>query len=754
MQKRDHTKLLCDISELADLFSDARSLDIFLQNIVTMVAEHMSSNVCSVYLYYENKNKLILTATKGLSSDSIGKIILKLGEGLTGLALKELRPICVKAASQAPGYRCFPNSGEDAYESFLAVPIIRGHNRIGVLVIQKDSKNFFNQSDINTCVAITSQLANTIETAKLLMRLKEKPKTHDKQERIQNLEDIKFIKGKVGSPGCAHAPVELIDRQEWHETYSHQKNRQELTEKDLYRAITTIEQTLNDWQITIEKKLSDAASLIFSAQMLMLKDKNFIEAIINSFHKKKALIPAIIKTVNDYALLFDALPQSYLREKKQDILDIGRLLLDTLSDSHQKGGHYRNKIIIAQDLFSSELLKYASQGISGIVVLSGGITGHLSILCRSLELPLIISKDLRLLELPPDTQLLLDGDQGNIYINPTKNIIKQFQSKEEDGLNVLKQKKAVKPKTFTKDQHQIHLLANINLLSDLNTARAFKAEGIGLYRTEFPFIVRSDFPSEEEQFLVYNKLISGMTGKEITFRTLDIGGDKVLSYYDYGVENNPFLGMRSIRFSLKHQNIFRQQLRAILRAGYKAQLRIMFPMISSLDEFCQAKQIVYETMDDLKNDRIKYHKNPAIGMMIELPAVMGILHDLADESDFFSIGTNDFIQYMLAVDRTNEKVADLYLPYHPAILRALKQIMDTAIKHKKDVAICGDMSHDTKYLEFLIGIGFNKFSLDPRFLPRVQPFIEQLDISTAQKKAGQILKSKNFQQIMDLLDIR
>ena len=242
-----------------------------------------------------------------------------------------------------------------------------------------------------------------------------------------------------------------------------------------------------------------------------------------------------------------------------------------------------------------------------------------------------------------------------------------------------------------------------------------------------------------------------MPGQEITFRTLDIGGDKVLSYYNYGKEENPFLGMRSVRFSLRHKEIFSQQIRAILRAGEGADIRIMFPMISSLDEFLEAKDLIGECMKMLRGEGIPYTKNPAIGLMIELPAVLEILHELAKEADFFSIGTNDFIQYMLAVDRTNEKVSDLYLPHHPAILRALKRIVETANFYKRDISICGDMAHDEKYIPYLLGIGVRKLSVDPTFLPKIQGTISRITIDEARKKAEDVLLKGKIRDIANLI---
>jgi phosphotransferase system enzyme I (PtsP) len=269
-----------------------------------------------------------------------------------------------------------------------------------------------------------------------------------------------------------------------------------------------------------------------------------------------------------------------------------------------------------------------------------------------------------------------------------------------------------------------------------------KVEGIGLYRTEFPFLVRSSFPSEEEQYIIYKKLTNIMHDKEITFRTLDIGGDKIISYYDYGTEKNPFLGMRSIRFSLRHKDVFVAQIRAILRAGAEAKLKIMFPMISSLDELLEAKRLVHESMSNLCKENIPYNRDPKIGMMVELPAVLEIIDELSQEADFFSIGTNDFIQYMLAVDRGNEKIAHLYQPGHPSVLRALKKVVDAAKNNRIGVSICGDMVHEPKYIPYLLGIGIREFSLDVRRLPKIQDHIRNIDLAVAVERTKNILRRK------------
>lgn len=745
--KRDHTKLLCDFGELNGLFSDSSSLETFLQKLVEMISSHMQSQVCSIYLYYEDAEELILKATKGLKKEAIGTVKLKLGEGLTGLSLKELRPICERNASKTPGYRYFPEIGEERYESFLGVPILRGNTRIGVMVIQNLNKDYFDDEDIQVLKAITSQLANTIETTKLLMGL-EDPKEAAEQP-IDALKKLKFVKGRVGSEGFAFAEAVVADggASVWPQGGASYKN---CTLEEFFKAVEKTERQLEGLQKEIEERLFDVASLIFSAQILMLKDKAFIEAIVQKIQQQMNPPQAIIEVAEAYIHRFDQLSDAYLREKKQDVKDIGRRVLQNLLEVDENKSDYEDRIVIAQELVPSDILKLSSQHVKGLILLSGGVSSHLSILARSLGIPLIIVDSPLFLHLPAATKVLLDAEQGNVYVNPSSQITTSFKDKIEERDFLDKMKESLSATTKTKDGTRVKLLANINLLGDLKMARAMKCEGIGLYRTEFPFIVRSDFPSEEEQYLVYKKLIDGMAGKEVTFRTLDIGGDKVLSYFNFDKEENPFLGMRSIRFSLRHKDIFAQQIRAILRAGKGANIKIMFPMISSLDEFLEAREVVRGCIKDLTKEKEDCHKTPQIGMMVELPAVLEIIDELAQEADFFSIGTNDFIQYMLAVDRTNEKVADLYLPHHPAVLRALKKIVDAAVRYKKDVSVCGDMAHDERYIEYFLGLGVRRLSLDARYLPKIQKAVAGLEIRKAQKITEKILQQNRISRTVEI----
>ncbi|MCK4819954.1 phosphoenolpyruvate--protein phosphotransferase, partial [bacterium] len=400
-----------------------------------------------------------------------------------------------------------------------------------------------------------------------------------------------------------------------------------------------------------------------------------------------------------YIDMFYASSNQLIQEKTEDIKDLLTRLLSNLLSEEEAVNNYFNRIIIAKSFYPSDILKMSSEDVWGIVLTSGGVTSHLSILARSLHIPMVIVDRPEFLDIPDDVQILLDAELGNIYLNPDDDIIREFEKQKAIQENILKDKDFLKKPVVTSDGTRINLLSNINLLSDLKLARESYSDGIGLYRTEFPFLIRTDFPSEEEQYVIYSKLVAGMPNKPITFRTLDIGGDKLLTYGAIK-EQNPFLGFRSIRFSLQYKEVFVQQIRAILRASVKADLRIMFPMISSIDEFLEAKEILRSCQAELKKENISYHHNPKIGIMVEVPSIINILNEIAQEVDFFSIGTNDLIQFVLAVDRTNEKIADLYNPVHPSILRTLKKIVEIAEENKIDISLCGDMAHNERYIPF------------------------------------------------------
>lgn len=746
MFRRDHTKLICDVSELSGLFHDMASMDDFLARITAMITEHMACEVCSIYLYYEDSHELVLSATKGLNPSSIGQVRMKVGEGLTGLSFKEKRPIYEGQARENPNFRFFPGIGEERFESFLAVPILRGGAEVGVMVIQSSKKNYFSPEDIQVFRALTSQLATTIETARLLMTL-----NNAKQKKPQATTDLKFFKGRSGSQGAVLAPSVVLD-DALMDLNHFVKLAKPLSEDDFIKAVDQTEHQLQQLQKQLEGDLFDVSGLIFTAQILMLKDKGFLDTIVG--HIRGGMNPpqAVAYVVDDYVRKFGAIDDSYLRDKIYDVKDVGRRLLENMTGLSQYQGEIEGRIVIARELLPSDTVKLFSQKVKGIILLSGGVTSHVAILSRSLNIPMVIADEPAFLGVKEATSILLDALTGHIYLSPDEDVVRKVLEREEFAKDIETLKKSIQPKARTKDGEIVKLMANINLLGDLKAAVEFKAEGIGLYRSEFPFIIRSSFPSEEEQYLIYRRLVEAMPGKDITLRTLDVGGDKILSYYNYGHEENPFLGLRSIRFSLKHQELFITQLRAMLRAGHDARLRIMFPMISSVDEFQQARGLVQECMYALEKEKEKT-ASPLIGAMIELPSAVEMIDELAQEADFLSIGTNDLVQYLLAVDRTNERVANLYQPQHPAVLRALKRIADAAIKHKKDLSVCGDIATHPRFLPFLLGIGIRALSVDARYLPKLHESLSVLNMTDARQLAEEVLKQSTLERTSRLLGL-
>jgi phosphotransferase system enzyme I (PtsP) len=438
---------------------------------------------------------------------------------------------------------------------------------------------------------------------------------------------------------------------------------------------------------------------------------------------------------------------AYMREKAQDVRDLLERLMANLTGDSEDVALAGGGVVIARELYPSDMLKLASAGAGGVVLVGGGVTSHVSILARSLKLPMIIAEDERLLSIPPGTPVLLNTETGGIYIDPAEHLVDQFRSRNAASRAVAEDKKRVKPRTRTADGTRITLLANINLLSELPLAHDVKAEGVGLYRSEFPFLVRTDMPSEQEQVMIYSRLMENSDGRPVTFRTLDLGGDKLLAYYDTVGEENPTMGLRSIRFSLRHREVFETQLRAVLQAGAGCDLRIMFPMISSVDEFLLAKGIVHDCMNQLKEQGLPHHANPQVGMMVEVPSAVAMADALAEEGDFLCVGTNDLTQFLLAVDRTNEKVAGYFSSHHPAVLRALQRIAEAGKAAGVDVSICGELAHEPVFLPFLLGIGMHTLSVDPQFLPRIQQRIETMEISQCREHARRVLRETTVEGV-------
>jgi phosphotransferase system enzyme I (PtsP) len=742
----DHLNLLLNIGQLDWVFKGSSSIETLLDNIVVMIAGHMRADVCSIYIYDEAKAELVLRANTGFTPRVIGKIKLKCGEGIAGTVFEKNEPVCIVDGFTHPNFRYFKGTGEERYKSFLSVPIVSGAVPVGVIMLQRQQNNRFEDSDIKTLQIVASQLAIVLENIKIIISLKGAAPdeyVRGKKEQIDNM----FLKGKAASRGYAYAKATLAAGAMRFHDLTGQTFEKKYGLTDLQKALKKTEKELAALQKAVEDRLSDAASMIFTSHLLILKDKSFLMAMTVAVQKGKNAPDAVIAAGQKYITLFSASADPYIKEKVHDIEDLVTRLVRNLAGKEAKLPPVRNRVVIATDLYPSDLLKLSSEDVKGIVLMSGGVTSHVSILARSLQIPMVIVNNPVMNDISDGDHILIDAEIGNIYINPDKDIVREFKDRIDEQTAAVSKRPAMKPITRTKDGVRIKLMANVNLLKDIEQLGQLSCDGIGLYRSEFPFIIRKNFPTEEEQYFVYRKLVEGAPSRDVTFRTLDIGGDKIPAYWESANKGNPFLGLRSIRFSLKYQDIFTQQIRAILRAGVDCDLKIMFPMIFSLEEFMQARSIVQECIDALKRSDAVFNDHPQIGMMVEVPAVIGIIEEFARIVDFFSIGTNDLVQYMLAVDRTNEEVAAYYIPHHPAVLRAIKRVADAGKASGKEVSICGDMVNHAGYLQFLLGCGIRNLSMNPVYLAENQKIIGGIDTAKAKALTLRLLATGDINRI-------
>lgn len=720
------TSLVHRIGQLNHAFSKSPNLDHFYEESVQFIAQIMNSQTTALFIFEKNRNRLLLNASHGPLPEPLKQSTIPYGQGLIGKTLKDLHTTTTALASKSS------DAGPERPQQLLLVPIVRGIHQIGVLAIVKDGTKRFSEKMIKRAELIASHLTSITETSRFHLTATDPTPV----SALNYSEPV--IRGKVASPGYAYAPVTIDNRRDVLSKFRQEHWKKQFSVGDFEDALQKTTADITKLQDAVNAKLDDAADMIFDAHLMMLEDPSFSDAIRQHIQNGINAPEAILIIAEEFMRTFALSPGKILAEKVDDVKDLTIRLLSHLSPEVENRQTHHNRIVIAKELFPSDVLVMSSEGVKGIILVSGGTTSHLAILCRSLGIPVLLSKDNDILAITPETPLLLDANHGIAYLAPSDEKLTAFkplltpEANAEPEMTDLLQ-------TQTLDQQAINLQLNVNLLSDISQAKHLNIAGIGLYRSEFPFMIRNSFPTEEEQFTIYQKVVSHIPQREMTFRTLDIGGDKILTYEDRIPEENPFLGLRAIRLSLKDQTLFREQLRAILRAGIDTKLRIMFPMIQAVDELLEAKAIVADVIRELKEQAIPCHQQPHLGMMVELPAAVTQIEQFAQHSDFFSIGTNDLTQYLLAVDRTNAEVAELYVPHHPAVLAAVAKVVAVATKYGKHVSVCGDMAGKPLYTPFLIGCGIRTLSVDPVYAKEIKETIANCSLKACQAFAEAML---------------
>ena len=508
----------------------------------------------------------------------------------------------------------------------------------------------------------------------------------------------------------------------------------------LYEGIRTSKTEIEVMKNEIKETVGAEESGIFDAHLAILEDPVFMSEIQGIIERQyKAAEVAVKEAIDHFVTMFDLLDDEYMKERALDIKDVGNRLLKHLLGTPDitLPADTQPYILVAKELSPSQLVHLNPDNVLGMVTMAGGKTSHSAIMARALGIPLVSGLENKLTEpLQTGDLLVIDGDEGYVYLNPEPEIIARYtelaekQRRRKEQLQLLAAVEAV-----TKDGVRMRLAGNISSVKDLEQALKHGAEGVGLFRTEFLYMDRSTFPGEDEQFEVYRQVAEKAGPHSVTIRTLDIGGDKQLEYFELQEEENPVLGYRGIRISLDSRELFQTQLAAILRASAYGKMKILYPMISSLEEIRAANSILEEAKQDLTRRGIAYDPDIQVGIMIEIPAAAAIADLLAQEVDFFSIGTNDLVQYVLAVDRMNEQIAHMYHPFHPAVLRLLRQTVQAAKDAGITVSVCGEMAGDEKAVPLWLYLGVTDLSMSPQALLRVKHRILNSD-SRESKEVG------------------
>ncbi|MDT0892603.1 phosphoenolpyruvate--protein phosphotransferase [Staphylococcus pseudintermedius] len=563
-----------------------------------------------------------------------------------------------------------------------------------------------------------------------------------------------IIKGIAASDGVAIAKAYLLVEPDL--SFNNEKTDQPEAEVQKFNeALNNSKIELTKIRNHAEEQLGADKAAIFDAHLLVLDDPELIQPIEEKIKNESASAPqALTEVTQNFITIFESMDNEYMKERAADIRDVAKRVL-----AHILGVELPNPsiidesvIIVAHDLTPSDTAQLNKQYVQGFVTNIGGRTSHSAIMSRSLEIPAVVGTKSISESVQQGDMVIVDGLTGDVIVNPSDDEIKAYQHKRESFFadrEALKQLRDEPSKTL--DGHEVELAANIGTPNDLEGVHNNGAEGIGLYRTEFLYMGRDNMPTEDEQFEAYKKVLESMEGKRVVVRTLDIGGDKELPYLNLPEEMNPFLGYRAIRLCLDQPEIFRPQLRALLRASAYGKLNIMFPMVATIQEFRDAKALLLEEKENLKQEGVEVSDDIELGIMVEIPATAALADVFVKEVDFFSIGTNDLIQYTMAADRMSERVSYLYQPYNPSILRLIKQVIDASHQEGKWTGMCGEMAGDETAIPLLIGLGLDEFSMSATSILKARRQIKDLSRTEMVQLADRALNCATVDEVVDLV---
>ena len=730
--------MLSQLREIVEQVSKVEDVHQALDILVKQTCSAMSTECCTVYLANEEMQRLELMATQGLRFKG-DKIHIRFSEGLVGLVKRSAEPLNLAEASKHPNFKYFSELGEEIYQSFLGTPIIYRKQVLGVLVVQQKQPRQFNEMEESFLVTLAAQLAVIIAHAQTqgLWRLEKKQQA---------------IRGVPASSGVAIGEFWLDDTQPELSEVCPASTLDVEREQELL--LLAIEAALNDFRRMrkkLDSEINKDALAIFDLFTHLLNDPMLRKDLKAQIQKGDRADWALRQIVESYSNRFARMSDVYLRERAQDIRELGHRLLYFLHNTEQEQPVLEHPVIlVVRELTATILASIPKDKLLAVVSTEGAANSHAAILSRALGIPAVMGAGINLKAIS-GKQGIVDGYSGKILVTPSRQLLKEYRAlvNEERELSSMVNQRILEP-ACTKDNQRIEILLNAGLSADTNIAENQGVDGVGLYRTEISFLLQHRFPSEEEQTQQYQAVLNTYPNKRVVMRSLDIGGDKALPYLPIE-EDNPFLGWRGIRFTLDHPDIFLMQVRAMMRASAESQnLSILLPMVSGAQELDDAIALIeraYQEVSEI-DERIMM---PEIGVMIEVPSMIYLLPLIADKVDFVSIGTNDLTQYLLAVDRNNARVSDVYESMHPAVIMALDQIQKMCDRLNLPVCICGELAGEPIGALLMVGLGYRSLSMNTSNVAKVKYLLCQVDSTELKALADKALMQPYGSEIYNMM---
>ena len=718
-----------------------------LSIIVNRVKQAMVVDVCSVYLVDAELEQIVLMATDGYNSDAVGEVRLRAGQGLVGLVARREEALNLDNASDHPAYVFTSKIGEEPFHGFLGVPIIQHRNVLGVLVVRQRERRRFAEQEETFLFTLAAQLAGAISHAGASGEI---------NRLLQQSDESRYaLKGLSSTPGAAVGVARVVyplANLEAIPDRPHDDTDAEIAE--FRAAVAAVEKDMRSMSARMLDLLPVEDIALFDALILMLRSENLMGGTIDGIRDGNWAPGALRNTIAEHVAAFEDMEDPYLRERASDVRDLGRRILQHLQSIHPVARDFEpGTILVGEDVSAGELAEVPANLLVGVVSARGSSASHVAIIARALGIPAVMGID----DLPvgrlDGQELVVDGYQSRVFVRPSQAIRDEFLrlQREEAELSHELQGLTQLP-SATRDGVRIPLYANTGLLTDITPSLRCGADGVGLYRTEVPFLIRDRFPGEEEQRRTYRQVLEAFSPAPVTVRTLDIGGDKMLPYFPVK-EDNPFLGWRGIRISLDHPEIFLTQVRAILRANAGLNnLQLLLPMISNVAEIDSALGLIRRAYEELldEGEELVY---PKIGVMIEVPSAVYQIPAMAARVDFFSVGSNDLTQYLLAVDRNNSQVAGLYDALHPSVLRAIHYVVKEAHAVDRSVSVCGEMAGDPVAALLLLAMGVDSLSMSAASLLRVKWVVRSFTCSQAKTLLEEVWKLEDSGAVRALLHI-